>query len=106
MGAILANMGYLTWGEFIYKFILPISATCAVASWAVFYMIENYGEAIPIPWHLPYIIIVLGIGFMALYPYILFEHKRIDIKNNMHYFITYLGSIAPLVNFSVAMLPR
>jgi flagellar protein FlaJ len=90
---MIANLGYLSFLEFTFKFILPIVGVCAAATATMFYM-QSILDVIP--FYLPYLIISFGVLFIVLYPYISFERKKIDINNNMHYFITYMGSIATL----------
>lgn len=89
-------MGYLNWAEFFYKFVVPIMVTCIGFSGAVYYMMLTFPDLLPVPSYLPYLIVVLGIGFVSMYPYIMYEHKKIDIQNNMHYFITYIGTLSTL----------
>ena len=91
--AMIANMGYLSYIEFFYKFVLPIVTVCGVATGVMFYM-RNLLDVIP--FFMPYLMISFGLMFVLLYPYISFEKKKIDINNHLHYFITYVGSISTL----------
>lgn len=91
--SLINNLGYLTLIDFSVKFVLPILAVCGVAAGALIYM-SGFMDAIP--FFLPYVILAFGVAFILLYPYIDFEKKKININNNMHYFITYLGSISTL----------
>lgn len=91
--AIVANLGYLTVMEFALKFVLPIAGVCLVAAGVMFYM---SGIMDVIPFFLPYIILGFGVAFVVIYPYGSFESKKTNMNNNMHYFITFLGSISTL----------
>lgn len=106
MGAVITNMGYLTWGEFFYKFVVPIMLTCLGFAGGTVYMMQQYPDLLPFPSYLPYIIVLLGVGFVALYPYIQFEQKKINIDNNMHYFITYMGTLSTLQITRTALFKR
>ncbi|MFP4112165.1 MAG: type II secretion system F family protein [Candidatus Woesearchaeota archaeon] len=106
MGAIIANLGYLNWKEFTIKFVAPIVATCGIFSGVMLYLMNTSEMFSFFPSYLPYLIIVLGIGFISLYPYIMFEKKKININNNMHYFITYIGTLSTLQITRTALFKR
>ena len=91
--AMIANLGYLSYVEFLFKFVFPIVGVCGVATIVMFYF-RNMLDVIP--FFMPYLMIAFGLMFVLLYPYIVFEQKKIDINNHLHYFITYVGSISTL----------
>ncbi len=91
--AIITNLGFLTYTEFVFKFVLPITGVCSAAMLAMFHMRTILDV---IPFFMPYLIFAFGVAFVLLYPYINYEKKKIDINNNLHYFITYIGSISTL----------
>ena len=91
--AMIANLGYLSYVEFLFKFVFPIVGVCGVATIVMFYF-RNILDVIP--FFMPYLMIAFGLMFVLLYPYISFEKKKIDINNHLHYFITYVGSISTL----------
>jgi hypothetical protein len=77
MGAVIANLGYLSKMEFVVKFVLPIMATCFVFAGGLYYYMTLNPDSLIIPSYVPYLIVVLGIGFVLLYPYISFEKKKL-----------------------------
>ncbi|MFW5852431.1 MAG: hypothetical protein ACOCUR_00200 [Nanoarchaeota archaeon] len=91
--AIIANLGYLSYIEFVTKFLLPILGVCGIAMGTMFYLRSTLDV---IPFFMPYMMLGFGLAFVVMYPYISFEKKKIDINNHMHYFITYLGGISTL----------
>ena len=91
--AIVTNLGFLSYTEFFFKFVLPIVGICGLAMVSMFYL-RNILDVIP--FFMPYLIFAFGIAFVFLYPFMSFEKKKIDINNNLHYFITYVGSISTL----------
>ncbi len=96
MGAVLANLGYMNLTDFIVKFVTPIVITCGGFAGLIFYFMAKFPEMTYIPKFLPWLVLLLGFGFVAFYPYILFEKKKVQINNNMHYYITYIGTLATL----------
>lgn len=98
--AIIANLGYLSYIEFTFKFVLPIVSICGAATAVMFHFA---GMLDAIPFYLPYLIMAFGVMFIVLYPYIFYEKKKININNNLHYFITYMGSISTLQLTRTAM---
>ena len=91
--AIISNLGFLSYTEFVFKFVFPIIGVCGVTMMTMFYL---RGVMDAIPFFMPYLVFSFGVAFVLLYPYINFEKKKVDINNNLHYFITYIGSISTL----------
>ena len=81
-------MGFEDMREFITKFALPVMGG-TIASYIVLLFFA-------VPWWLPYVFLLIGVGFIFGYPYTQFEQKKVDIHENLHLFITYAGTISTL----------
>ncbi|PIN67491.1 hypothetical protein COV94_07230 [Candidatus Woesearchaeota archaeon CG11_big_fil_rev_8_21_14_0_20_57_5] len=84
----IATLGYLSVSEYLLKFALPTLGT-SIACAVVF-------AFIPITRSLAAIPLVLGTLFMIVYPFGLFLNKKTDIDGNLHFFITYAGTVSTM----------
>jgi flagellar protein FlaJ len=85
---IILNMGYKNIADFFYKYVMPLSAVVLFFFFIALFILN----ALPI--FVPYLILLAGIGFILLFPYIQFSKKRVNIEENLHLFITYSGTIS------------
>ncbi len=83
-------MGYATPQAFLMGFAIPIVVSSIVAFF-VFLIFFSW-----LPFFVPFLIPVLGVGFVITYPYSLYEKKKININKNLHLFITYAGTICTM----------
>lgn len=82
-------MGFEDLREFTIKFALPVMGGTFVAYTLLLVLFT-------VPWYVPYIFLVIGVGFIFVYPLIQFEQKKVNIQENIHLFITYAGTISTL----------
>ena len=82
------SMGYLNIQEFFLRFVVPIMAGTLGAYFILFFF--------EVPWWLPYMFLIIGAGFVFVYPLLQYEKKKVDIHENIHLFITYAGTISTL----------
>lgn len=81
-------MGLEDMREFLTKFAGPVMIG-TILSYAILLFFN-------VPWWLPYLFLLTGVGFIFIYPYMQFEKKKVDIHENIHLFITYAGTISTL----------
>lgn len=86
---IAFQSGFKSSDDFLLKFVLPI----LVLSFGLFFMMMTLIGAGLI---ISFLILVFGISFIFIYPFILHERKKVNINENIHLFITYSGTIATL----------
>lgn len=87
---IIANMGYKNETDFFIKYILPLSGVILFGFFITLFIFTNLHPLFP------YMILLIGVLFILLYPYIQFESKKNSIDENLHLFITYAGTIATI----------
>ncbi|MBN2881165.1 archaellar assembly protein FlaJ [Candidatus Woesearchaeota archaeon] len=83
------DAGYESIDHYFVKLILPVIAMLI----GLFIFLINF---LTLPLFVPYLLLIMGIGFMILYPVVIHEKKKVKINENMHLFITYAGTIATL----------
>lgn len=81
-------MGFEDIQEFFFKFALPVTGG-AIASFVVLLFFS-------VPWWLPYVFLLIGVGFIFAYPFLQYEKQKVNIQENIHLFITYVGTISTL----------
>ncbi len=84
----ITALGYEDVQEFFIKFALPVLG----GAFAAYFILLLFN----VPWWMPYIFLLAGIGFVFIYPFMQYEKKKIDIHENIHLFITYAGTISTL----------
>lgn len=87
---IVVAMGYQNVEEMFLKYIVPFAGIL----FGIMMILILFVKAIPLIFILGGFL--LGLGAMLMYPFVIFEGKKIDIDQNMHLFITYAGAISTL----------
>ena len=81
-------LGFKNPVDFLLKFALPILGSVILFFFVTVFVLVN------LPFYIPYLVLVMGFGFIFVYPVILFESKKSNINENLHLFITYAGTIS------------
>jgi len=81
--------GFNTYSEFFYKLALPVLGASLLFFFGVMFLTK-------LPFFVPYLILLVGIVFIATYPYIVFEKRKVSMHENIHLFITYAGTLSTL----------
>lgn len=89
MDRFISSMGFTSVNEFLFKFIVPVLVVCL----GLFFSTLMFFN---LPFWVPYMFLLAGFGFIAAYPTVVSEQKKVDIQENIHFFITYAGTIATL----------
>ena len=90
MNRIIGSLGFANYADFLKKFVLPIIGISVSMFFVILLLFRDF------PFYIPYIMLGMGIGFIFIYPYIVFDAKRTNIQNTIHLFITYAGTISTL----------
>jgi len=85
--AILA-LGFKNPIDFFIRFVLPILGAVVVFFFIMVFVLTG------LPRYIPYVVLILGFVFVIVYPIVVFESKKTSINQNMHFFITYAGTIS------------
>jgi flagellar protein FlaJ len=94
--------GYRNIDEFAKRIVAPVMAITLVLFFTTFLFINLYGGmfdlgvAAPLLLLVPFIILILGIAVIFAYPFYVLERIKVNIHDNIHYFITYAGSLSTL----------
>ncbi len=83
------NLGYQNLAEFVFKYIFPTMFISILFSGI--FIIEP-----AIPNFLSIFVLIIGFGFMILYPVLSFFHRTVEIHEYLHFFITYSSALANL----------
>jgi archaeal flagellar protein FlaJ len=81
--------GFKSYTDFFIKLVLPVLGVTILCFFGVMFLTK-------LPFFVPYIFLLLGILFIVMYPYIIFEKRKVNIHENIHLFITYAGTLATL----------
>ncbi|MEM4267370.1 MAG: hypothetical protein QXK37_00910 [Candidatus Woesearchaeota archaeon] len=81
--------GFRSYSEFLYKLVAPVLIVAGLL-----FVVTNF--YIKIPFFIPYVILFLALLFIILYPYVVFEQRKVNIHENIHLFITYAGTLSTL----------
>jgi archaeal flagellar protein FlaJ len=85
---MVACIGFMSINEFIIKFALPVIGMITIFSILTKFIFLN------LPFFFPYIIFVFGILFVVIYPWAMFQKKKVNINENLHLMITYAGTLS------------
>jgi archaeal flagellar protein FlaJ len=94
--------GYPNLDTFFRKIFLPVAAAGFALGMSSFLLVWMYGGAFdlgaaqPMLLLIPLTIIVLALAGPLAYPYYGIERIKVNIHENIHYFITYAGSLSTL----------
>lgn len=88
MEKMVANMGFISTNEFTLKFALPIFAIVTIFSLVVKFLFTA------LPSYFPFLLFIIGIGFIFIYPWTNFQKKKVNINENLHLMITYAGTLS------------
>jgi len=89
MDKFISSMGFDSINEFLFKFIMPVMVVCL----GLFFTTLVFFQ---LPIWLPYLFLLSGFIFIGTYPTLVNERKKVDIQENIHFFITYAGTISTL----------
>ena len=89
MGDYLQDGGFKTVTEFSIKIVLPVLTVVIL----IFLGLILFTS---LPFFIPYIVIFFGVIFISIYPYMMFEKRKVNIHENIHLFITYAGTLSTL----------
>ncbi|MFA6088580.1 MAG: hypothetical protein WC755_01835 [Candidatus Woesearchaeota archaeon] len=90
MNRIIAGLGFSSYVDFLKKFVMPIVGISIAMFFAVLFLFRDF------PFFIPYLLLFIGIAFVFVYPYLVFDAKKTNIQNTIHLFITYAGTISTL----------
>ncbi|MFH0863194.1 MAG: hypothetical protein V1875_09240 [Candidatus Altiarchaeota archaeon] len=94
--------GYASLDDYFKKLILPVVAASLVLFLACLALVVTYGSmfdfgaAQPLLLLGPMFIVVMGVVISLAYPFYAIERIKVNIHENIHYFITYAGSLSTL----------
>ena len=94
--------GYRNLDDYFSKLILPVFGLSIVLFITSFLLINLYGGmldlggATPLLLLVPFMFLVLAIVVVVGYPYFIIERIKVNIHENIHYFITYTGALSTL----------
>ncbi len=94
--------GYNTVDDYFKKFVAPVLAVTMVLFISGLLFVVFYGGTFDLgvpPMVLllaPMIIMILGVSAIFVYPYYVIERIKVNIHENIHYFITYAGALSTL----------
>jgi archaeal flagellar protein FlaJ len=89
MDNYILDGGFKSYSDFFLKLVLPVMG----ATIALFFGIMFFAK---LPFFAPYVVLLIGVMFIVMYPYIVFEKRKVNIHENIHLFITYAGTLATL----------
>ncbi|MFW5746352.1 MAG: hypothetical protein ACOCWQ_02245 [Nanoarchaeota archaeon] len=87
---IIVSTGYKNVADFSLKYVLPLMSIVLFLFFITLFIFDN------LPAFIPYMILMMGVLFICVYPYIQYENKKSSINENLHLFITYAGTIATI----------
>lgn len=82
-------MGFKKPENLLIYFVLPVIAS----SFVIFFLLVLLTS---LPLTIPVSILLLGLSLLVLIPLMIRERKKMDIHNNLHFFITYAGTISTM----------
>ncbi|MGM5485352.1 MAG: hypothetical protein ACQEP1_05785 [Nanobdellota archaeon] len=85
---MVANVGFLSVDEYLSKLALPVFGMTFLFAIGVFLFLPT------LPVYVPVFIIISGMGFILLYPYLMYKKSATNIDENLHLMITYAGTLA------------
>ena len=89
MVSILSKVGYQNTSEFIIKVALPSIVTSLVLFFGTILFLD-------LPFFVPYVILIVGVAFIFMYPFLLYERIKINVHERIHLFITFAGTISTI----------
>ena len=99
---VINNAGYETIDSFFKRVVVPAGAVSFVLFLVSLLAVIFYGpQYFEPPFStmmlvVPFVILLLGLTTIALYPYYVLERKKVDIQDHIHYFITFVGALATM----------
>lgn len=90
MEQTILALGFKNPMDFFIKFALPIMSAVIIFFFVVMFVLQG------LPRYIPYVVLALGFVFVMVYPIVIFESKKTSIDENLHLFITYIGTISTI----------
>jgi len=87
---VVLTLGYTDENEFVLNFVLPIFGTALFFALFVFLFLKS------LPSYYSVIIIALAFFFIVGYPLTLYNKKKTNINEKLHFMITYAGMVSSL----------
>jgi flagellar protein FlaJ len=87
MNRVAAVAGYNSFNDMFKEYFLPIGVTVILTSIIIPWVMA-------VPWWTGLVIAFIGVGFIVGYPYSQYTQMKQSIERNLHYFITYAGTIS------------
>ena len=94
--------GYPNLDEYARRFVAPVLASAAILFSVSVIIISIYGRAYdlgavqPLLILAPVMVILLAVIGIFIYPFYVIERIKVNIHENIHYFITYAGALSTL----------
>jgi len=94
--------GYQNLDEYFKKFVIPVMAATmflfvvSLAFVVLYGGMFDIGAARILLFIAPFTVVIFGIAAIFGYPYYVIERIKVNIHENIHYFITYAGSLSTL----------
>ncbi len=89
MGNYIYDAGFKSYQDFILKVVFPTIGVMLLFLFIMVFYIKP-------PLFTIYIILVLGLAFIAVFPYLRFERRKVSIQENIHLYVTYAGTLSTL----------
>ena len=88
LNKIIAGIGFMSIDEFLMKFALPVVGMITLFSISSRFLFSD------LPPFFSYIIFIFGVLFVIIYPWAMFQKKKVNINENLHLMITYAGTLS------------
>jgi flagellar protein FlaJ len=94
--------GYNTIDDFAKRLVLPVLGVTLILFFTMLLFINFYGDMFdlgsltPLLLLVPFVILFFGVAVVFLYPFYVIERIKVNIHENIHYFITYAGALSTL----------
>jgi archaeal flagellar protein FlaJ len=91
MEKIIFQAGFKSVEEFFIKVVAPIVFATLIS----FFMLLIFTRGV-IPFWASYIVLILGLSVIFAVPYLKVEKTKVNIHENIHLFITYIGTVSTI----------
>ncbi len=89
MVSVLAKVGFRNTTDFIVKVAVPVLTISVVFFFGTLLFLD-------LPFFVPYAVLLIGISFIFMYPYLLYERIKMSVHEKIHLFITFAGTISTI----------
>jgi len=94
--------GYRDIDDFVGRLVIPVVAVTLLLFFSTLLLVNFYGgmfdlgSLTPLLLAVPFTILIIGVSVVFLYPFYVIERIKVNMHENIHYFITYAGSLSTL----------